>query len=35
MKFRAMGLEMAKRGFVSMAIDYRLAEEALFSGQYP
>ena len=30
MKFRAMGLEMAKRGFVSMAIDYRLAEEALF-----
>ncbi|MBT4225166.1 MAG: hypothetical protein HOD72_11940, partial [Opitutae bacterium] len=26
MKFRAMGLEMAKRGFVSMAIDYRLAE---------
>ena len=32
--FRAMGLEMAKRGFVSMAIDYRLAEEAL-SSQYP
>ena len=30
MKFRAMGLEMAKRGFVTMAIDYRLAEEALF-----
>jgi acetyl esterase/lipase/sugar lactone lactonase YvrE len=30
MKFRAMGLEMAKRGYVSMAIDYRLAEEALF-----
>ena len=30
MKFRAMGLEMAKRGFVAMAIDYRLAEEALF-----
>ena len=30
MKFRAMGLEMAKRGYVSMAIDYRLAEEARF-----
>jgi len=30
MKFRAMGVEMAKRGYVSMAIDYRLAEEALF-----
>ena len=30
MKFRAMGLELAKRGYVSMAIDYRLAEEARF-----
>jgi gluconolactonase len=30
MKFRAMGLEMANRGYVSMAIDYRLAEEARF-----
>ena len=30
MKFRAMGVEMAKRGYVSMAIDYRLAEEAAF-----
>ena len=30
MKFRAMGVEMAKRGYVSMAIDYRLAEEAPF-----
>ena len=30
MKFRAMGLELAKRGYVTMAIAYRLSEEAKF-----
>ena len=30
MKFRPIGLEMAKRGYVSMAIEYRLSGEAHF-----
>ena len=30
MKFRSIGLEMAKRGYVSMAIEYRLSGEAHF-----
>ncbi|MEM0896293.1 MAG: SMP-30/gluconolactonase/LRE family protein [Verrucomicrobiota bacterium] len=30
MKFRAMGLEFARRGYVSMVIDYRLGHEAPF-----
>lgn len=30
MKFRAMGLELAKRGYVTMAVAYRLSEEAKF-----
>ena len=30
MKFRSIGLEMTKRGYVSMAIDYRLSGEAHF-----
>lgn len=29
-KFRALAVELARRGFVTMAIDYRLAEEAPF-----
>ncbi len=30
MKFRAMGLELARRGFVTMAVAYRLSGEAKF-----
>ncbi len=30
MKFRAMGLELAKRGYVTMAVAYRLSGEAKF-----
>ena len=30
MKFRSIGLEMAKRGYVSMAIEYRLSGEVYF-----
>lgn len=30
MKFRAMAIELAKRGYVTMAIAYRLSEEARF-----
>ena len=30
MKFRAMGLELAKRGYVAMAVAYRLSGEAKF-----
>ncbi|MEM9280450.1 MAG: SMP-30/gluconolactonase/LRE family protein [Verrucomicrobiota bacterium] len=30
MKFRAMGLELARRGYVTMAVAYRLSEEARF-----
>lgn len=30
MKFRAMGLELARRGYVTMAVAYRLSEEAKF-----
>ena len=30
MKFRSIGLEMAKRGYVSMAMEYRLSGESHF-----